>query len=177
MKSLRFPAKGSDFRHSLLNPYFLIPLLLFILIIPASMLERSSKKELDTLKTRLAEFSALSNDYKSIKGQTDGIEQRTSLSKTAGVASAMDDIFSSFGIKGKMKSVKVTGTREMKGAMTEETAEVQLEKVNMNELVNVIHKTENAPMLLSLKKVMIKKSFERPDLLDVTMTISLFSRK
>ena len=177
MKTMRIPSRGSNYAHSFLNPYFLIPLFLFILMIPAFMLERSSKKGLDTLRTRLREFSSLSSDYKALKGQTDSIEQRTSLTRTAGVASALDDILSSLGVKGKMKSVKVTGTREIKGAMTEETSEIQIEKVNMNELVNVIHKTENAPMILSIKKVMIKKSFERPELLDVTMSISLFTRK
>ena len=74
-----------------------------------------------------------------------------------------------------MKSIKGIGGREIKGQLNEETAEVQMEKVNLNELVNIFYKLENAPLLLSIQKVALKKSFEKPDLLDVTMTVSLFT--
>jgi len=58
--------------------------------------------------------------------------------------------------------------------MSEESAEIQMEKLNMTELVHLFYKIENAPMILSVKRVVIKKSFENPDLLDLTMAVSLF---
>jgi len=50
-----------------------------------------------------------------------------------------------------------------------------MEKLNMTELVHMLYKMDNAPMILAVKKVDIKKSFENADLLDVTMSVSLFS--
>ncbi len=172
----------SDIRHYLSrrmprNQVLLLSALLglYVLIIPALIWERASSRELSQLKTRFTEFSILSAEYRSLKEQAGSIEQKRFLTKTSGIAQALDDAFLSLGVKGKMKSIKGIGGREIKGQLNEETAEVQMEKVNMNELVNIFYKLENAPLLLSIQKVALKKSFDKPDLLDVTMTVSLFT--
>lgn len=148
---------------------------LCVLIIPVLVWERSSSRELSQLKTRFAEFSLLSAEYRSLKEQVGSIEQKRLLAKTSGIAQVLDDMFLSLGVKEKMKSIKGLGGREIEGQMHEETAEFQMEKVDLNELVNIFYKLENAPLLLSIQKVSIRKSFERPDLLDVTGTVSLFT--
>lgn len=172
----------SDIRHYLSgrmprNQILLVSalLVLYALIIPALIWERASGRELYQLKTRFTEFSILSAEYRALKEQVGSIEQKRFLTKTSGIAKALDDAFLSLGIKGKMKSIRGIGGREIQGQMNEETAEVKMEKVNMNELVNILYKLENAPMLLSIQKVALKKSFDKPDLLDVTMTVSLFT--
>ncbi len=96
------------------------------------------------------------------------------LTKTASVAQAIGDISRALGMAGKVKSIKGTGTRKTQTQMSEETAEIQVEKLTINETVQLIHQIENAPMILAMKTVVIKKSFEKPELLDVTMTVSLF---
>jgi tetrahydromethanopterin S-methyltransferase subunit G len=150
---------------------------LFILIIPVFVLEKSSNRELDTARAKLRELTVLSSEYRNMKERIDSIEKRAELTKVDGTAQAMDNVMSSLGIKGKMKSVKALGRRDIKDGMTEESAEVQIEKVNMNEMVNIFHKIGDAPMILSVKRAMIKKSFEKPELLDISMTVSLFTRK
>ncbi len=172
----------SDIRHYLSgrmprNQVLLLSALLglYVLIIPALIWERASSRELSQLKTRFTEFSILSAEYRSLKEQVGSIEQKRFLTNTSGIAQALDDAFLSLGVKGKMKSIKGIGGREIKGQLNEETAEVQMEKVNMNELVNIFYKLENAPLLLSIQKVALKKSFDKPDLLDVTVTVSLFT--
>ncbi|MBU2623520.1 MAG: hypothetical protein KKD92_14520 [Proteobacteria bacterium] len=148
---------------------------LYVLIIPALIWERASSSELFQLKAKFAEFSILSAEYRSLKEQVGSIEQKSFLTKTSGIAQALDDAFLSLGVKGKMKSIKGIGGREIKDQLNEEAAEVQMEKVDLNELVNIFYKLENAPLLLSIQKVALRKSFEKPDLLDVTITVSLFT--
>jgi len=150
---------------------------LYVLIIPALVMERSAGKELEILKTKHKELSVLSREYKIMKENVDFVEQRSTVAQVRGIANAVDMLSSSVGMKGKIKSVKVTGAREIQGSMTEESAEVQMEKVSMNELVNIYHRVLDAPMILSVKRATIKKSFENPELLDVAMTIALFTRK
>ncbi len=150
---------------------------LFILIIPAFLIERSSKKEVATLKNKYMELTALSGEYKAFSDRIDIIEKRISLVKVNGIVQAIDDLSFSLGIKKKVKSVKVVGRREITDTMTEEMAEVLIEKVDMNELVNIFYKAENMPMAISIKKVKLKKPFDNPELLDVTMTIALFTEK
>jgi len=150
---------------------------LFILIVPLLMTARSASKELDTLKAKQKELASLSREYRTLKENVDFVEQRPSLSQIHGVANALDTISSSLGIKGKIKSVKTVTTREVAGSMTEESAEVLIEKVTLNELVNLFYRIGDAPMILSMKRVSMKKSFENPELLDVNMNLALFTKK
>ena len=150
---------------------------LYVLIIPVLVMERSAGKELEILKTKQKELSVLSREYKLMKENVDFVEQRSTVAQVRGIANAVDMLSSSVGMKGKIKSVKITGAREIQGSMTEESAEVQMEKVSMNELVNIYHRVNKAPMILSVKRATIKKSFENPELLNITMTVSLFTRK
>lgn len=154
-----------------------IILVLYVLIIPALIMERSSKKELDSLKLKRSELVVLGSEYRTLKEQVDAIEQKTAVKQASGIANALDSITSSMGIKGKVKSIKGIGNREMKGAMNEESAEVHLEKINLNELVNIFYKIGDAPMILSIKRAQVKKSFENPELFDVTMAVALFTKK
>ena len=156
---------------------FLISVCLYILIVPACFMLRSSEKEMKALNIKYRDMVLLSNDYKTFNEYVNIFEKRSSLTKVTGIGQAMDDISSSLGLRGKMKSIKVIGNTELKGTMNEEMAEIQLEKLNMNELTNFFYRTENAPMMLLIKKVKIKKSFDSPDVLDVTMTAALYTRK
>ena len=154
-----------------------IVLFLFLLIIPGFILQRASSKEVDTLKSKRNELALLASEFSGLKGQVDVVELRTIPPQGKGIASVVDDIVLSLGIKGKLKAVKGLGSREIKGPMTEESAEVQLEKMDMNELVNMFYRIGEAPVILSVRRAAIKKSFENPELLDVTMTIALFTKK
>ena len=147
---------------------------LYILIIPKLLWQRASEKELSELKAKYHEFSSLTDKYKSLRASVNAIEQKKTLTKTNSITQAIGDISLSLGIKEKMKSVKLTGTKKVMDQMGEESAEIQMEKLNMTELVHLFFKIENAPMILAVKRVIIKKSFENPELLDVTMAVSLF---
>ena len=154
-----------------------IVLLLFLLIIPVFIMQRASKKEVDTLKSKRSELALLTTEFSTLKGQVDVVEQKTTSAQVQGIANVLDGIVSSLGIKGKLKSVKGLGSREIRGPMTEESAEVQVERVSMNELVNIFYRMGEAPVVLSVKRATMKKAFENPELLDVTMTIALFTKK
>jgi hypothetical protein len=157
--------------------FLIIAICLALLIIPSILMERSLRKEIQVLKNKIKEMTVLNKEYTNLRDSIYVLENRMSLTKVAGTAQALDDIFSSLGMKGKMKSVKSFGTREIKNSMKEERAEVLIERINMNELINMLFKIKDAPMLLSIKKINMKKSFENPELIDVTMTVALFARK
>ena len=157
--------------------FALIILGLFGLIIPLGIMERSAEKELDALMAKQKEIISLSGEYRALKENVDFAERKSSLPQIRGVADAIDNVSSSLGIRGKIKSVKAVSSREIKGSMNEESAEVLIEKVTLNELVNLFYRIGDAPMILSVKKVTMKKSFESPELLNVTMTMALFTRK
>jgi hypothetical protein len=165
--------KRKDSRNTII--FFSALLCLYIFIVPAFIFEKKSERELAALQARSEEFSNLIDEYNKLKVQVSAIDGKRSLSKISSIIQAVDEVLLSLGIKEKMKSLKGIGGRDFGGRVNEESAEVQMEKVAVNELMHVFYKIENAPMPLSIKKVSIKKSFAFPELLDITMTISLFT--
>lgn len=148
---------------------------LFILLLPNILWERSARRELSALKKKYKDFSASAGEYRSIEERLSAIERRKTLTKTTSIAQAMGDISRSLGMEGKVISIKGMGTRKIPNRMNEETAEIKIEKLTINEMVQLIYKIENAPLILAMKTIVIKKSFENPELLDVTMTVALFT--
>ena len=152
-----------------------IVIILGLCILLLSMV-RSLKMENLGLKTRQKELSAFKDEALKLRDTIGSLEGKKSLTKVEGVVQAADEIFKSLGISQKVKSVKPTGTKDRQYG-TEEEAEVQLEKLNMNEIVNLFYRIENSPMILSVKKTSIRTGFENPSLLNVTVSISLIKPK
>ncbi|MDH5202830.1 MAG: hypothetical protein OEZ31_03630 [Nitrospirota bacterium] len=150
-----------------------VTVILCIFLVSISL---SLKKDLGNLKTQQKELFLINDEFMSLKNRVDAVENKKSLAKIEGIVQATDEVFQPLGLKKKVKSVKPTGTKDLKETIEEE-AEVQVEKVDMNEMVNIFHKIENSPFILSVKKTTIKTSFENPSLLDITMTIALVKPK
>ena len=150
--------------------------LLFIVCVILFEVSLSLKSERETLWSQQREMLALSNEYAGLKTAVDTVERKKSISKVEGIVQAVDEVFKSMGLGQKVKSVKSTGTREKKFA-SEEEADVSVEKVTMNEMVNILYRIENAPMILTVKKASIKTSFDNPSLLNITMTVAVIKPK
>jgi general secretion pathway protein M len=149
---------------------------LFVLSLVSFEVSLSVKKERSALRSQEEELLALASQYEGLKRAVDSVEGKKSLTKVAGIVQAVDEVFGSLGLNEKVKSVKSAGTKEKKYA-TEEEADVSVEKVTMNEMMNILYKIENAPMILSVKRTSIKSSFDDPSLLNITMTIGLITPK
>jgi hypothetical protein len=148
---------------------------LYVLLIPGILWERSAARESSTMRAKYREYSALAGEYRALKESVSVIERKRTLSNTSTIAQAIGDMTQSLGMAGKVKSIKGTGSRTAANRMNEETAEIQIEKININEMIQLLYKIENAPMILTIKTVAIAKSFENPQLLDMTLVVSLFS--
>ncbi len=136
----------------------------------------SLKKERSSLKEKRRELLALRDEYISLKASLDSAGAGRAQAKSAGIVQAVDELFRSAGLSQKVKSVKSTGAREKKYS-TEEEAELQIEKVSMNEMANLFYRIGNGPFLLSVRRSAIKTNFENPALLNITMTIDLIRPK
>lgn len=147
----------------------------FLLIIPMHLINKKAEIKLSALKIRQNEFYTLSDEYKKLNMHVSTIENKRSLSKVNSIIHALDEVFVPLGIKGKIKSIKGLEDREIEGRMNEKSAEVMIEQVSLNELVNIFYKIENAPLLLKINNASINKSFASPELLDISMSISLFT--
>lgn len=136
----------------------------------------SAKKAHARLLSERTELTALKEHYLALKGGIDAIEGRKTLTDVQGIAQAIDDVFKPIGLSDKVKSVKSAGVQEREYG-TEEEAQVQVEKVSMNEMANIFYRIENAPMILTVKSAKVKTSFDDPTLLDISMDVTLVKPK
>ncbi|MDI6801255.1 MAG: hypothetical protein QMD01_04265 [Thermodesulfovibrionales bacterium] len=155
----------------------LLAVMLYVLAIPLFFLWKSSEDDLKSLRVRQREFNALISEYKSTKENVNALEKAVRARKTTGIAQTVDEIFLSIGIKGKVKNIKSAGTRDIGYSIIEEKTDILLEKLTMNELVNMLYKMEESQFIFSVKKADMKKAFEAAELLDVMITVSFFTAK
>jgi hypothetical protein len=147
--------------------------ILVFFLVSASL---SLEKERSSLRVKRKEILALRDEFLSLKATLNAAEARKTGRKSAGIIQTIDELFGSMGLSQKVKSVKSTEARDRKYAVEEE-AEVEIEKVNMNEMTNIFYRIENGPFLLSIRKSDIKTNFENPALLNITMTVDLIKPK
>jgi predicted RND superfamily exporter protein len=136
----------------------------------------SQKKELHQLQEQRKEMALLRDEFLSLQQKIQTVENRKNLTNMQGVLQAVDEVFSSLGLKDKVKSVKNTGKKETKDGI-EEDADVSVEKVTMNEMVNIFYRIDHAPMILTVKKVTVKQSFDNPELMNITLILSFLKTK
>lgn len=149
----------------------------FIIIVALGInLLSAERRELKLLKEQRKEMLTLKEEFILLKQRVDAVESKKKLSSVQGIVQAVDEVFLPLGLKDKVKTVKLTGERETKEGFEEE-ADIYIEKVSMNEMVNIFYKIRNAPMALTIKKAGIKKSFENPELLNLTLTLSFLKSK
>jgi hypothetical protein len=161
-----------NFRHDrrlLISAVFVIILAVSGLLLNTLL---SLKKEGSALRSQKEEILLLREDFLELRKKVNAIEGKKSLVRVEGIVQAIDEIFITTGLTRKVKSVKPTATIDKKHSIEEE-ADVEVEKVSMNELVNILYRLENAPMVILIKKARLKTSFEDPSLLNITMTIGL----
>jgi putative Mn2+ efflux pump MntP len=136
----------------------------------------SQTKELHQLQEQRKEIAVLRDEFLSLQQKFQTVQNRKNLTNVQGVLQAVDEVFSSVGLKDKVKTVKNTGKRETKDGIEEE-ADVSVEKVTMNEMLNIFYRIDHAPMILTIKKVTVKQSFENPELLNITLMLSFLKTK
>jgi len=135
-----------------------------------------ARKELKLLKEQQIEMSHLKEEFATLRQKVDSVESKKHLANVTGIVQAVDEIFRPIGLKNKVKTVKTNGSKEIKEGFEEE-AEIVLEKVTLNEMLNIFYRIENAPMILTIKKTTMKKSFDNPELLNISLVLSFLKAK
>ena len=148
-----------------------------VLLVPAVLLSRSSGQEAELAGRKLGEMQAIEGEYAALRERVDRIEKREKLVQVDGSVQAVESVLAPLGLQTKVTSARSLGVREFRDGLSEERAEIIVEKLTMNEVVNVLYRLEEAPMMLTVKKAEMKKPFESPELLNLTLTVSLFTRK
>lgn len=134
------------------------------------------EKENTVLKAQRNEILLVKRDYTDLTEKVKAVEGKKTITRAEGIVQSVDEVFRSLGLSQKVKSLKSTGTREHEFGIEEE-AELQAERITMNEMVNIFYRIEHAPAILSVKKASMKTVFDNPSLLNITVTIGFIKPK
>ncbi len=146
--------------------------LLLLLVIAVTTLSGAittlSRKRVSR-EAELRELMLLKQRYQSLKKESERLANRLAAVKGDDSPGRVTE---EAAIKGKPVQIRPLKGEERSG-MQEELAEVKIEGLTANELVNLLHRLEKGAKPVILKKLLVKSRFDDPAKLDVTLTVAL----
>lgn len=127
----------------------------------------------NALTAQLKEMSDMGKEFIYIKDIVESKEKKIGLTNVKSVVSALEQMLNSMGLKAKViKPLEKKQVREF----TEEDAEIEIENIDLNNIINLLYKIENSTVPMKIKTANIKTSFENPNVFILSLTASLISR-
>ena len=101
--------------------YFIAGLLIIAIAATLAVGQLSAgRRELKLLKEQRKEMLGLKDEFLSLRQRVEAVENRKNLTNVQGVVQAVDEVFSSAGLKDKLKTVKSAGKREVRDGFEED---------------------------------------------------------
>ncbi len=124
---------------------------------------RSALKELTVEAETLMAMNAVMNSYSKRLGRSEGGK---------GLVSVLEGIISRLSIQTYVKKLTPGESKRAHG-FVESVAEVKLERLDLNQVVNLLYRIKSHSAFLIVKRFKVKSDFQEPDKLNVSMTVSL----
>ncbi|MBI5675492.1 MAG: hypothetical protein HZC48_06680 [Nitrospirae bacterium] len=145
-----------------------------IITITVSIKSRDARKRNDSLKAQLTELESLGTGLIEMKEIVNAKERKIGLTKESGVVSRLESILKTIGLEARaLKPMQVKRINEL----IEEDAELEIQNIDLNGIVNLMYQINNAPAPMKIKSASIKSTFEDPDKFILKLTASLISRE
>lgn len=148
--------------------------IVIVIIVTVSINIRDIRKRDEAQKAQLVELESLTAGLNEMKEAVNSKEKKIGLTKESGVVSRLEQILKSIGLEAHaLKPLQKKNVYEF----TEEDAELEIQKIDLNGIVNLLYQINNSPAPMKIKAAAIKTSFEDPDKFTLKLTASLISRE
>lgn len=117
----------------------------------------------------LKELMLLKQRYLNLKKESERLANRLA---TVKADDSPGRVMEEAGFKGKPVQIRPLKGEE-RGGVQEDLAEVKIEGLTANELVNLLYRLEKGSKPVILKKLLVKTRFDDPAKIDVTLTLAL----
>jgi general secretion pathway protein M len=131
-------------------------------------IRRLAKKRV-AREAAVTEMLLLSSQYRNANNDSQRLNNRLAAVKPD---DSLVKLIEETGIKGKNRQIKPTKGEERQGSL-EDAAEVRIESLSANEVVNLLHKLEKGDKPVVIKKANLKTRYDDPAKLDITLTMAL----
>jgi len=143
----------------------------FGIVMPALGSAQAARDRLDVAEREYQAVQQLRTRYDEIHGKLSAVEGQIRGGPQGEIFTALEDL-------AKKSAVKVDSMEPRTSPANEDYREtkvqVALRSVTLAQVVNYLHRIESAPQLLSVKSLRVRTRQDKPELLDVTFTVSSF---
>ena len=142
------------------------------------MLKRSADldRQIATARRQLDEVRTLQQAYQRQKSVVDSINSQLKNQPNFAIFSRLEELAGQTGIRSKIVHMKPTVSTPNE-VYNEESVEVKVEGVTLEQLVQYLHQVENSPQLLKIKRLEMKPRFDNRQILTATFRVSAFTLK
>jgi general secretion pathway protein M len=133
-------------------------------------------RQIVTARRQLAELRTMQQEYQRQKTVVDSINSQLKRQQNFAIFSRLEEFAGQTGIRNKILYMKPTVSTPSE-VYNEESVEVKMEGVTLEQLVRYLHQIENSPQLLKIKKLEIKPRFDSRQILTATFRVSAFTLK
>lgn len=150
---------------------FAVLLVLLGVVNPLRAALESGRERAAAAEQQLSVALALRRELDEVRGRLAHVEQRIREGPRGNLFTTLESLARESAVK--VESMQPQ-TVPSDAAYRETKVEVKLEGVSLAQLANYLNKIETAPQLLSVKSLRIRTRSDKPELLDVSFTVSSF---
>lgn len=149
----------------------LLALLCFGVVLPVLAWGDRIAARADAAEQQLAALVRLRAEYDDVQGRLATVEQRIRSEERGNLRTTLEALASRASVKVEAMEPQAAPANS---AYRENKVEVELGGVTLPQTVNYLHQIETAPLVLSVKSLRLRTRQDKPELLDVTFTVSSF---
>lgn len=142
------------------------------------MLKRSADldRQIVTAQRQLSELRTMQEEYLRQKSVVDSINGQLKKQQNFAIFSRLEELAGQTGIRNKILHMKPTVSTPSE-MYNEESVEVKMEGVTLEQLVRYLHQVESSPQLLKIKRLEVKPRIDNRQILTATFRVSAFTLK
>ena len=133
-------------------------------------------RQIVTARRQLAELRTMQQEYQRQKAVVDSINSQLKRQQNFAIFSRLEEFAGQTGIRNKILYMKPTVSTPSE-VYNEESVEIKMEGVTLEQLVRYLHQIENSPQLLKIKRLEIKPRFDNRQILTATFRVSAYTLK
>jgi type II secretory pathway component PulM len=148
-----------------------LALLWLIVVVPIRAAQDDARARVARAKTQIELLSRQRAQYQEIAGRLRRVEARIAQGPKGNIFTTLENLARNSAIKIESLEPQAAPAGDL---YVEEKVQVVLKSVTLNQLSQYLSQIEGAPQLLSIKALRIRTRADKPELLDVTFTVSSF---
>ncbi|MBI5234965.1 MAG: hypothetical protein HY886_01795 [Deltaproteobacteria bacterium] len=153
-----------------------LPLAAIVLVLLTGLFTGAASERFTRKKAAFVRFNSTMEGYLQDRSSMSFVEKKLLMPLQKEAGAVMEEIGASIGIGKKITSYKPFDEEKQKG-YEQKGVEIKADGITVNELANLLYRIENYRNLLLVREFSMKTRFDNQTLYDVTIRVTLVSKK